>query len=255
MPNGSEPAVATAAPETPDIESASEEYAKRFAGPVGEYFLDLQARITLDLISAWPDARVLDVGGGHAQIAAPLVRNGYSVTVTGSDDTCRERLDRALGPDGYEFCRCEPLDLPFADNAFDVVVAFRLLPHVNRWQGLLDELCRIARHGIIVDYPDRRSFNVVQSTFFGWKKAIEKNTRTFLCFSRGQLLGEFGRRGFPSATVRPEFFFPMVMHRAMGRVGVSKLLELTANGLGLTRLFGSPVILRVQPATTARGGR
>ena len=248
MPNGSGPATATEVPETPDIETASEDYAQRFAGPVGRFFLDMQARITLDLISAWPRASVLDVGGGHAQIAVPLVRNGYSVTVTGSDASCRERLDRALGRTEWEFCRCEPLALPFEDDAFDVVVAFRLLPHVNRWWSLLDEMCRVARHGIIIDYPDRRSFNLVQSVFFGWKKAIEKNTRTFLCFTRGQLLGEFGRRGFPSSTIRPELFFPMVMHRAMGHVGLSKLMESAASGLGVTRLFGSPVILRVRPA-------
>ena len=248
MPNGSGPAVATGAPETPDIETASEDYARRFAGPVGEYFLELQARITLDLISVWPSARVLDVGGGHAQIAVPLVRNGYSVTVTGSDPSCRERLDRTLGPTGWEFRRCGPLTLPFEDDAFDVVVAFRLLPHIDQWQALLDEMCRVARHGIIVDYPDRRSFNLVQSVFFGLKKTIEKNTRPFLCFKRSQLLGEFRRRGFPSATIRPELFFPMVVHRAIGRAGMSKLMESAASGLGMTRLLGSPVILRVRPA-------
>ena len=35
MPTGSGPAVATETPETPDIETASEDYARRFAGPVG----------------------------------------------------------------------------------------------------------------------------------------------------------------------------------------------------------------------------
>ena len=236
MPNGS----------APDIETASEGYARRFSGLVGEYFLDLQARITLDLISAWPGARVLDVGGGHGQIAVPLVRHGYSVTVTGSDESCRDRLDRILGPTGYTFRLSDPLNLPFDDDEFDVVVAFRLLPHVDRWQALLDQICRVARCGIIVDYPDRRSFNLVQSAFFGWKKAIEKNTRTFVCFTRGQLRGEFARRGFPTATIRPEFFFPMVVHRAMGRVGASRAMESTASGLGMTKLLGSPVILRVQ---------
>ena len=254
MPDGSGSAVVTAAPEAPDIATASEDYARRFAGPVGEYFLDLQARITLDLISAWPGASVLDVGGGHGQIAVPLVRNGYSVTVTGSDTSCRDRCDRVLGRTDYQFRRAELLALPFADDTFDVVVAFRLLPHVDRWQSLLDEMCRVARHGIILDYPDRRSFNLVQSTFFGWKKAIEKNTRPFRCFARGQVIDEFRQRGFSHPAIRPELFFPMVVHRAMGRVGISKLMESTASGLGITRLFGSPVILRVRPTSVGQVG-
>jgi len=33
--------------ETADIESSTEDYATRFSGPVGEYFLNVQTEITL----------------------------------------------------------------------------------------------------------------------------------------------------------------------------------------------------------------
>ena len=36
---------------------------------------------------------MLDVGGGHGQLAIPLCRAGYRVTVLGSDASCRRRLE------------------------------------------------------------------------------------------------------------------------------------------------------------------
>ena len=48
-----------------DIETSSEDYARRFSGKVGEYFLTVQSEITLQLLEQWEKAKVLDVGGGH----------------------------------------------------------------------------------------------------------------------------------------------------------------------------------------------
>ena len=49
----------------PDVETASDDYARRFSGPVGEWFLDVQERACLDLLRPWRGGTVLDVGGGH----------------------------------------------------------------------------------------------------------------------------------------------------------------------------------------------
>ena len=48
--------------EDADVVTSSAAYARRFAGPVGSWFLEVQARITLELLRAWPRASVLDVG-------------------------------------------------------------------------------------------------------------------------------------------------------------------------------------------------
>src|SRR5690349_12021332 len=130
--------------ETPDIETSSEDYARRFAGAVGSYFLDVQAGITLRLLSPWPGARVLDVGGGHAQLAPLLVTHGYRVTVAGSEEICRARLDRSMAPGSFDFQACDLLDLPFPDRSFDAVLAFRLLAHLESWRQQVAELCRVA---------------------------------------------------------------------------------------------------------------
>ena len=48
---------ATPAREDADVESSSELYARRFAGPVGQWFLELQARLTLECLRGLPPVR------------------------------------------------------------------------------------------------------------------------------------------------------------------------------------------------------
>lgn len=232
--------------ETPDVETASEGYARRFSGEVGRYFLDVQAATVLDLLAPWPGARVLEVGGGHAQLAVPLVAGGYRVTVTGSEAVCRERLDRSLPPGAFGFEVCDAARLPFPDRSFDVVVAVRLLTHLDRWHEALAEMCRVARRAVIVDYPDTRSFNRLYGPLFAWKRAVEKDTRSFRSFRPGEVSAECARHGFEKPAVRRQLFVPMVVHRALGRAGISRALEQASRFLGLTRALGSPVVLRVQ---------
>lgn len=234
----------------PDVETSSEEYAGRFTGPVGKLFLDIQRRAVLRLLAPWPGARVLDVGGGHAQLAPPLVQSGYRVTVAGSGEACRERLDQVLPAGAFAFRACDLLDLPFPDRSFDIVLAFRLLAHVERWRELVAELCRVADRAVIVDFSDTRSFNALYGPLFAWKKKIEGNTRTFITFRPGEVRAELTRHGFGRPEEIRQFFLPMVVHRAFGKaLGSaipSRALEAVSSGLGLTRALGSPVILRVE---------
>jgi SAM-dependent methyltransferase len=240
--------------ETADVETSSEDYARRFSGPVGAWFLETQAAEALRLLAPWPGARVLDVGGGHAQLAPPLVANGYRVTVVGSQEVCRERLDRSLMPGSFEFRACDLLDLPFPDRSFDVVLAFRLLAHVERWRELVAELCRVAGRAVIVDYSDTRSFNALYGPLFHWKKSFEGNTRTFITFRPGEVAAELARHGFGRPSAIRQFFIPMVVHRALGKrlnsAGPSRAVERASALLGLRRALGSPVILRVERPTS-----
>ncbi|MCB2187086.1 MAG: methyltransferase domain-containing protein [Deltaproteobacteria bacterium] len=233
--------------EDADLETSGEGYAGRFAGPVGEWFLAEQARHTLELLAPWPGARVLDVGGGHGQLTGPLLAAGYSVTVAGSDPACRTRLDRLLPGGGFDFLAGDLRHLPWPDRAFDAVLCFRLLPHAHDWQDLVRELCRLAGRTVIVDYPDRKSVNVIADRMFGLKKAVEKNTRHFTLFRYPEVAGAFQAQGFTRLDKRPQFFWPMALHRALGRRGLAAGLEGLARSLGLTGLWGSPVILRACP--------
>jgi SAM-dependent methyltransferase len=231
--------------EDADIGTSSAGYAQRFKGGVGRWFLETQTRLTLKLLRELPvGASVLDVGGGHAQITPPLVEAGYEVTVVGSDPVCAARLEPWIAQGR---CRFETVDLralPYSDRSFDAVVCFRLLPHSVAWRSLISELCRVARHSVVLDYPSVRSANILSARLFELKRGIELNTREFMLFTPSQINSAFADGGFIVRKEQPQFLLPMVLHRWVDRAALSKLAEAPGRLLGLTRWFGSPIIVR-----------
>jgi SAM-dependent methyltransferase len=233
--------------EQADIETSSEGYARRFAGPAGEWLLSVQTRLLLDFLADCPAASVLDVGGGHGQAAFPLVAAGHPVTVLGSDPVCAARLQPLIDAGRVEFVAGPVLALPFPDNAFDVVVTLRLVPHCDQWPLLLQECCRVARQRVIIDYPCVESVNCLAGLFFEHKRKMEGNTRTWLTFRHRQIRRVLSGYGWSNLMLRKQFFWPMVVHRGLNRPSVSRLLEGAAAVVGLRALFGSPVLLQARP--------
>jgi len=230
--------------EAPDIETSSEDYAGRFRGPVGDYFLQVQSDITLELIRDWPQASVLDVGGGHGQNVKPLLEHGYRLTIYGSDFSCLYRVKNLYGDLNYQFQAGSLLALPYADRSFDIVISYRLISHMTQWREVIAELSRVARHAVLIDFPTWMSLNALTPLLFGLKKKVEKNTRTYSSFRPDELKAVFKRNGFPQITMKSEFFWPMVLHRALNRPALTGTLENLCRAAGLTRVFGSPVIMR-----------
>jgi 2-polyprenyl-3-methyl-5-hydroxy-6-metoxy-1,4-benzoquinol methylase len=236
----------TPAREDADVLTSSDEYARRFAGPVGAFFLEVQARTTLELARPFAGGSALDVGGGHAQLAGALAEAGHPVTVYGSHPACRHRVGALVDAGRVEFRAGDLLHAPWPDRAFDVVLAFRLLPHVARWRELVAELARLARRAVVVDYTTARSVNAAAGSLFGLKKGVEGDTRPFAVFRDAEVEGAFAAAGFETTARRPEFLFPMALHRALGSAPASRLAEGAGRLTGLTRLLGSPVILRLE---------
>ena len=233
--------------ETPDVETSSDDYASRFSGKIGEWFLKIQEKATLKMMAEWSGASVLDVGGGHGQLTGPLLQNGFDVTVLGSADECENRIREYTESDKCHFKVGNVLELPFKDNSFDIVVSFRLVPHINQWDRLLSEFARVARKAVIVDYPSKRSINCLTPLLFNVKKKYEKNTRHYISFSDKEIIESFELHGFTANKRYPEFFLPMVLHRALKCPPVSAFFESVSRLLGLTSLFGSPIILKLTP--------
>lgn len=231
--------------ETPDIETSSEGYAERFGGEIGEWFLQVQERATLRAMAEWDGATVLDVGGGHGQLTYPLLRSGYRVTVLGSAPECESRIRQYVDSGSCKFEVGDLLDLPFGDESFDVVISFRLVPHIEQWQILVSELARVARRAVIIDYPSLISANLMAPLLFKLKRRFEGNTRRYRSFSEKELVRAFERQGFVRVQRYPEFFLPMVVHRALKQRRVSEAVERLFRCVGLTTLFGSPVILKL----------
>lgn len=237
--------MSTACIETPDIATSSADYARRFSGSVGAWFLEIQERAVLRMLRPYAPARVIDVGGGHGQLTAAMLRGGHEVTVLGSDPVCRERV--AAWVDG-ERCRFETgnlLELPFADRSFDVAVSVRLLPHVSGWRRLVGELCRVARRAVIVDFPSLRSVNSLSPWLFGFKRRLEGNTRPFTCFRERDIRAAFAAHHFEAAERSAQFFLPMVLYRTLRCRPICAALESGFRLTGLTGRFGSPVVLKM----------
>jgi ubiquinone/menaquinone biosynthesis C-methylase UbiE len=137
------------------------------------------------------------------------------------------------------------IQMPFPDRAFDAVVCVRLLPHCEAWPAFVAELCRVAARQVIVDYPTNRSLNKIAPAFFGAKKQIEGNTRTWRMFHPAEIAAEFRKHGYRIERQIGQFFFPMVLHRMLKCRPLSAALEGASRMVGLGRLFGSPVIVKM----------
>jgi len=228
-------------PETADIHSSTDEYATRFAGPAGQWMLDVQEEQLRKALQGLQGGSALDVGGGHAQTEPILRALGFQTLVTGSDESCRHRLAEST-----PFEIADHLNLPLEDRSVTVAISFRLLTHCERWPELIAELCRVADERVVVDYPARISVNVLAEALFSFKKKFEKNTRTYALFHHREVREVFEQHGFTVTARHPQFFWPMVLHRMVKRPGISRFLEGGARLTGLTRLFGSPVVLEAR---------
>ncbi|MBR0057016.1 MAG: class I SAM-dependent methyltransferase, partial [Kiritimatiellae bacterium] len=181
--------------ETADIETSNDDYATRFRGRTGAWMLGVQTRLTRRLLAQCRRGTLLDVGGGHGQLAHPLADDGWDVTVTGSARSCEHRIRDLTSSGRAKFAVCDSLALPFPDGSFDAVVCFRLLTHCDRWESLVRELCRVSRGPVICDYPTSQSVNAIAPMLFAAKKRIEKNTRHWRLFRHAEVDAAFAAAG------------------------------------------------------------
>lgn len=236
----------TAPREDADVETSSDTYARRFAGPVGAFFLERQARAVLELLRPWPHASVLDVGGGHGQVTGALIGAGHAVTVLGSDSACEARVREWTGAGRARFVAADLLEPGLAERGFDVVLSLRLLPHARSFERLVAALARLARVAVVVDYPARRSVNALSGLLFGLKRGVEGDTRPFRVFADTEVEAAFAAHGFAPTGRLPQFLAPMAFYRAARSAALARAAEGAASVLGLTRAFGSPVVLRLE---------
>lgn len=106
-----------------------------------------------------PDMALLDVGCGPATVTADLADRLPGGSVVGVDasakvlDAARD-LVRERGLDNLTFETANAYELPFDDDAFDVVYAHQLLQHLSDPVAALVEMRRVAKPGGIVAVRD-----------------------------------------------------------------------------------------------------
>jgi 2-polyprenyl-3-methyl-5-hydroxy-6-metoxy-1,4-benzoquinol methylase len=239
------PGVTAVRPEGADVETSSEAYARRFAGAVGAWFLRTQESATLRMLAPYRGATVLDVGGGHGQVTAALVAEGFRVTVFGSSECCRRRIEPFVAAGTCRFQSGSLLGLPYPARSYDVVLSYRLLAHVARWRALLIELARVTRRALLIDVPTRASVNCLIPWLFSLKKRVEGDTRSYRLFDEREVVEVAASAGLVADERYPQFFLPMALHRAVGVPAFSSTSERAFRTLGATGRFGSPVIVKL----------
>jgi 2-polyprenyl-3-methyl-5-hydroxy-6-metoxy-1,4-benzoquinol methylase len=227
----------------PDIETASKNYAKRFSGKIGQYFLEIQRQKVMLGLKNLEIKKILEVGGGHCQLTEVFLEAGYEVWIHGGK---KEALFRAEElslkyPGRLHLVEANYTQLPFLDEEFDVAIAIRLFSHVEDWKDVLLEMSRVSK-SVIFDFAPSGSLNFLYPVLFRLKKAIEKNTRTFLRFRANEVKSILLRYGFKQIDMQGQFFLPMVFHRWLNNIEISKKAENLCVFCGLTKRFGSPAI-------------
>ena len=237
--NSIEPDIGT----TPDIESSSDEYAKRFSGRAGAFLLSHQCFYTEKHIRQIGAKRVLDVGGGHAQNVPVIESMGIALTVTGSTQACATRVNRLKSSKETQFICSNLQNLALAPRQFPHVISYRIVSHMADWHGFIQELCRVSSNAVTIDFAATRSVNFFSELAFKLKHGQEQDTRRYNVIAEADIDQAFKTAGFSKEIRSPQFFFPMAIHRKLSLPVVSKLLEGAAKAIGLNALFGSPIIV------------
>ncbi len=218
-----------------DVESSSDLYAERFRGPVGEWFLEKQLFIVESMLGS-KNETILDVGGGHAQLANPLAAKGYDVTVAGSEPICSKRLNHDV-----KFVAHDLYNLPFPDKSFDTVLCFRLISHSPEWKQLISELCRVSKKRVILDYPNKMSLNLFTPMFFRIKRRLEGTTRPYRMFLKNEVNQAFKDNKFRPEKSEGQYFLPMILYKTIQSRSFGEQIEGFFNRLRL-QAYSSPVI-------------
>jgi len=229
----------------PDIFTASAEYATRFSGGVGKFFLETQVNSVKKLLptTTGQQLKILEVGGGHLQMTEALLELGHQVVIHASSAEALTRLSHSELKNSVQALVAPAAALPVDDEEFDITIALRLLPHTENTQKLLQEMARVSRLGVIFDFASSGGLNSLSPLLYPLKRKIEKNTRPYFLNSEAELRRSLESLGLKRITTEPQFVLPMGIHRKLGSPKFSKLSEGLLKKLGVTKLFGNPIII------------
>jgi ubiquinone/menaquinone biosynthesis C-methylase UbiE len=218
---------------------------EKYGGTFGRYLHDLEVETFQSLMDG-SYGRILDVGAGTGKLSIPLGTQSRKIF---SVDPSFEMLRVARRKAELEDVPLRPvigdaLHLCFRDEALDCAVSSRVLMHLPDCKQGLAEVCRVAKHMVIVDFPSVASFGGVESVFRRCRRLFKANTASYKVFRVGKIVRELERNNFRVVEVQKQFCLPLAFHRWLDRVQVSKRIEELCRMLGLMRILGSPVVVK-----------
>jgi 2-polyprenyl-3-methyl-5-hydroxy-6-metoxy-1,4-benzoquinol methylase len=222
--------------------------AKRFGGPIGQMLLEDQERVLVEFLGDVSGRRILDMATGTGRAALALARRGAIVTgVDASSEMLTVARKRAADAGlAIDFAQGDAHALAYPDQAFDAVICLRMLMHVPDWRKALSELCRVARHRLVIDYPAMNSTASLQAL---WRRAammMGSDVEAYRVFRGTAIAREIGRSGFRTVSTHKQFVVPIALHKAVGSESFTRGLERTLASAGLLKLAGSPVTIAAE---------
>ena len=226
-----------------DAANAQSFDARRFGGPIGDLVAQGQADVLADMLGPVKGRRIIDVGTGTGRGAFLLASAGARVTgIDASEQMLTIARDRARETGvAVDFQVGDAHTIEFGDTSFDIAVSLRVLMHTPRWRRCIAELCRVARHAVVVDYPSAASIALAQSLARTLLHRVGLSSEPYRVFFDGQIRRELEAHGFRITAIHRQFVLPIAMHKTIGSRRFTEASEQWLARIGLLRMFGSPV--------------
>lgn len=215
----------------------------RFSGPIGRLIARTQEDVIARFLAPLQGRTVLDVGTGTGRGAIALARRGAVVTGVDASAEMLEVARRRAAEAGVEvtFSREDAHRLPFDDGAFDAVICLRVLMHTPDWRQSLSELCRVARHRVVFDYPAMASAALLESVARRVAHAAGARVEAYRVFAETSVRAALKANGYRVVDVHRQFVLPIALHKKVGSEAATRRIEGAMARVGLNWLLGSPV--------------
>ena len=215
----------------------------RYGSKFGKQLQVLEAKAFTDLL---PDTgSILDIGTGTGKLLIPLQkRDRHIIGVDASYEmlSILKGICRSLWilP---RICICDAHNLSFSDNTFSCVVSSRVLMHLGDWEKALTEFSRVSNNTVIVDFPPKSNFVFIVPLVRTLMNLMGRRKPLYQPIPIRRLTNQFKKLGFQVVYIKKQYFFPIWIHRFLNNPVSSQKIEKIPSAIGLTKLFGAPVIL------------
>lgn len=217
----------------------------RFSGPIGTMLAATQEQVVASFLAPLAGRRVLDVGTGTGRAAIALARRGAVVTGVDASAEMLAVAERRAADAGapVTFVKGDAHALDVADQSFDAVVCLRVLMHTPDWRRSLGELCRAARHRVVLDYPALSSAAALEAAVRHVRHRFGARVEAYRVFSDRAFRTALADRGFEIVDTHRQFVLPIALHKTIDSAAATTRVEGLLGRLGLRALLGSPVTI------------
>jgi ubiquinone/menaquinone biosynthesis C-methylase UbiE len=126
-----------------------EVYSRWRASEIGATTERLERQLMLDRIGDVSGKRILEIGCGDGELAILLAKKGAVVSAIDISETMIAAARQRASAEGakVDFAVAAAQEIPYADNAFDVVIAVTILCFVRDASPVFQEIARVLKPG------------------------------------------------------------------------------------------------------------